>query len=159
MIDRGLGRHAGHAPVASRGTVVLAAGASDAHTWNLVYLHLLLEEMGFEVVDLGPCPPDEMVVAECLRVRPVLLVVSSVNGHGHCDGLRLIRRLRGVEALTSLPAVIGGKLDVTGTGAEERVESLVAAGFDAVFEEGTAAVSNFRAHMLQLAAAGLKPAP
>ncbi|MGQ4416103.1 methylaspartate mutase, partial [Streptomyces sp. SAS_269] len=34
--------------------VVVSSLASDAHTWNLVFLQLLIEESGFDVVNLGP---------------------------------------------------------------------------------------------------------
>lgn len=85
--------------------------ASDAHVWNLVYLELLLTEWGHHVVNLGPCVPDGLLVHRCLAVRPDLLVVSSVNGHGRDEGQRLISRVRARPELAALPAVIGGKLD------------------------------------------------
>ena len=95
-------------------TVVLSSLSSDAHTWNLVFLQLLLEEMGHRVVNLGACVPDEFLVAECLRHRPDALVISTVNGHGHIDGLRAIGRLRAEESLADMPVIIGGKLTVDG---------------------------------------------
>ncbi|MDH6108601.1 methylaspartate mutase sigma subunit [Kitasatospora sp. MAP12-15] len=119
-----------------RPTVVLTGVSSDAHTWNLVYLRLLLEELGWEVVNLGATTPDGEVIEACLRHRPQLLVVSSVNGHGHIDGVRLITALREVEELFGIPAVIGGKLGVAGEVGADRVVALLAAGFDAVFQDG-----------------------
>src|SRR3954447_20297379 len=89
---------------------------SDAHTWNLVYLQLLLEERGHEVANLGPCVPDELVVAECHRVVPDLVVVSTVNGHGRQDAERVVRRLRLDHRLDGTRIVIGGKLGIDGTG-------------------------------------------
>jgi methylaspartate mutase sigma subunit len=62
-----------------RGTVVVSGLASDAHTWNLVYLQLVIEELGYRVVNLGPCVPDDVLVEECRRIDPVLLVIGSVN--------------------------------------------------------------------------------
>jgi methylaspartate mutase sigma subunit len=119
-----------------RGTVVLTGVSSDAHTWNLVYLHLLLEELGWDVVNLGATTPDRDVVEACRRHRPDLLVVSSVNGHGHIDGARLITALREVEELFGIPAVIGGKLGVAGEVGADQVVALLGAGFDAVFQDG-----------------------
>ncbi|MGW2991231.1 cobalamin B12-binding domain-containing protein [Streptomyces sp. NPDC001193] len=75
------------------GKFVVSGVSSDAHTWNLVFLQLMLEERGHEVVNLGACPPDDEVVAACLRECPDALVVSTVNGHGHMDGERLVRTL------------------------------------------------------------------
>src|SRR5262245_41744776 len=91
--------------------VMVTSLSSDAHTWNLVYLQLLLEEMGCRVTNLGACTPDEMIVHACATRRPDLVVVSSLNGHGAHDGLRLIRVLRAEPDLAMLPVVIGGRLD------------------------------------------------
>ena len=115
--------------------VVLTTVSSDAHTWNLVYLQLLLEELGWRVTNLGACPPDDVVVEEFVRRRPDLVVISSLNGHGIQDGTRLIGAVRASPELVDLPVVIGGRLDVTGGGDGRNAERLLAAGFDAVFEE------------------------
>src|SRR5262249_59490655 len=95
-------------------TVVVTSVASDSHTWNLVYLQLVLEELGHKVVNLGACVPDELLISECLRVRPDLVVVSTVNGHGFHDGMELIGRFRALEDLATTPVVIGGKLGIAG---------------------------------------------
>jgi N-dimethylarginine dimethylaminohydrolase/methylmalonyl-CoA mutase cobalamin-binding subunit len=118
-------------------TIVVSSVASDSHTWNLVYLQLVLEELGHRVVNLGACVPDELLVSECLRLRPDLVVVSTVNGHGFHDGMRLIGRLRAREDLAMTPVVIGGKLGIAGPAGRAGRDQLRAAGFDAVFEEGT----------------------
>ncbi|MEU0807685.1 cobalamin-dependent protein [Streptomyces sp. NPDC005970] len=116
--------------------IVLTSTASDAHTWNLVFLQLLLEELGHRVVNLGPCVPEELLIAKCTEHRPDLIVVSTVNGHGHLDGVRLISAVRSDPGLGAVPAVIGGKLGVLGTGDPARTSALLAAGFGAVFEDG-----------------------
>jgi N-dimethylarginine dimethylaminohydrolase/methylmalonyl-CoA mutase cobalamin-binding subunit len=117
-------------------TVVVTSVASDSHTWNLVYLQLVLEELGHQVVNLGACVPDDLLVSECLRVRPDLVVVSTVNGHGFHDGMRMIGRIRACEELAVTPVVIGGKLGIAGPAGHASRDQLRAAGFDAVFEEG-----------------------
>ncbi|MEU7584311.1 cobalamin-dependent protein [Streptomyces sp. NPDC041068] len=120
--------------------------ASDAHTWNLVFLQLLIEELGYHVVNLGPCVPDELLLAEVQAIDPAVVVISSVNGHGHQDGMRVIRQLRDLRALSATPVVIGGKLGVTDDVAGTRARELMAAGFDAVFEDSgdpVAALRNF----------------
>lgn len=125
-------------------TAVVSGLASDAHTWNLVFLELLLTELGYTVVNLGACVPDELLVRECRDRSPDLLVLSSVNGHGHIDGARAVRALRAEAALAALPVVIGGKLGVAGELTAAQRDELVAAGCDAVFEESTDAITAFR---------------
>jgi N-dimethylarginine dimethylaminohydrolase/methylmalonyl-CoA mutase cobalamin-binding subunit len=127
-------------PVPSEGgglTVVVTSVASDSHTWNLIYLQLALAELGHRVINLGACVPDELLISECRRLRPDLVVVSTVNGHGFHDGLRLIGQVRACPDLAATPVVIGGKLGITGSAGHAGRDQLRAAGFDAVFEEGT----------------------
>jgi methylaspartate mutase sigma subunit len=136
--------------------VVVTSVSSDAHTWNLVYLQLLLEELGCRVTNLGGCTPDETIVNECLASSPDLVVVSSLNGHGAQDGLRLINAIRIRPELTATPVVIGGKLDVTG-GDRRTAERLVAAGFDAVFQENEGGTVAFRSFVRSLTAGSSLP--
>lgn len=113
---------------------VLASVPSDSHTWNLVALQLIIEEMGHEVTNLGACVPVDRLLAACRAERPDCLVVSTVNGHGRIDGARVIRRLREDPALAGLTAVIGGKLGVDGRPDPEVRRTLVGLGFDEVFQ-------------------------
>ncbi|MFD4660499.1 cobalamin B12-binding domain-containing protein [Kitasatospora sp. NPDC058444] len=124
--------------------VIVAGGTSDSHTWNLVFLQLLLEEMGFDVVNLGPCVPTDLLVSESLARRPVLLVVSSVNGHGFQDGIRMIGKVRERDELSAVPAVIGGKLAIAGAQSADQLAELIAAGYDAVFDDGAEGIASFR---------------
>jgi methylaspartate mutase sigma subunit len=136
--------------------VVVTSVSSDSHTWNLVYLQLVLEEMGHTVENLGACIPDVEMVERCREIRPDLVVVSSLNGHGFHDGMRVIDALRACPELVATPIVIGGKLDVTG-GDESNRERLLAAGFDAVFQQD-ADVDAFRAFVAALPARTPQPA-
>jgi N-dimethylarginine dimethylaminohydrolase/methylmalonyl-CoA mutase cobalamin-binding subunit len=123
-------------PAAASGlSVVVTSVASDSHNWNLVYLQLVLTELGHRVLNLGPCVPDELLVSECLRVRPDLVVVSSVNGHGLIDGMPLIGLIRACPELAGTPVVIGGKLGIAGPAGLQSRNQLRSAGFDAVFED------------------------
>jgi methylaspartate mutase sigma subunit len=132
---------------ATPATVLLSGVSSDSHTWNLVYLELLLRERGHRVNNLGACVPDDLLVRACLRDRPDVLVVSSVNGHGAGDGERMVRTLRAVPVLATLPAMIGGKLGTRGhTGATDRHRRLTSAGFDDVFE-GPDSLPRFLDHL------------
>lgn len=120
-------------------SVLVTGTSSDAHTWNLVYLQLLLEEWGHDVTNLGPCAPDDLVLSAALEHRPALLVVSSVNGHGHQDGLRLVRGLRSHPELAATTMVIGGKLGTDGLRNVGQVRRLLEAGYDRVFDDGDVA--------------------
>jgi methylaspartate mutase sigma subunit len=117
-------------------SVLVAGGASDAHTWNLVLLQLLLEQSGHRVENLGPCVPDRLLVERCRAAAPDLVVLGSVNGHGYRDGESAVRALRAEPELAGVPAVIGGKLGVDGVRDRARRARLLAAGFDAVFDDG-----------------------
>ena len=132
---------------AARLDIVVSGLASDAHTWNLVYLQLLLEERGHRVTNLGACVPDDLLTSRCGQAAPDLVVIGSVNGHGFQDARRVIGPLR--ARLASTPVVIGGKLGVDGAGG--RAEALLAAGFDAVFEDGDA-IAAFGRYVDRLAA-------
>ncbi|QKW21202.1 cobalamin B12-binding domain-containing protein [Kitasatospora sp. NA04385] len=118
--------------------VVLSTVSSDSHTWNLVFLQLLLEEQGYEVVNLGACVPDGVLIEAVRLHRPDSVVISSVNGHGHIDGARLIAALRADAdpRVAGVPVMIGGKLGIRGADDADLAGELVAAGFDAVFSEG-----------------------
>jgi methylaspartate mutase sigma subunit len=114
---------------------------SDSHIWNLVYLQKLLEEYGMRVRNLGCCTPVTDVVAAVAGRRPDLLVVSSVNGHGHHGARLLLSALRrdGLD----VTVVVGGKLTTAESdNAHVRVD-LLAHGCAEVFT-GEDAVPRFR---------------
>lgn len=50
--------------------VVLSTIPSDSHTWNLLFLQLLLEEHGCEVTNLGACVPVATLVGESAQSGP-----------------------------------------------------------------------------------------
>jgi len=133
------------APVA-----VVSGIASDAHTWNLLYLQLLLEEYGFRVTNLGACVPTSALVAACLRDRPRLVVIGTVNGHGLIEAPACIRSIRECPALRGVTVVIGGKLSLDGECRARDRQRLLRLGFDRVFT-GDDAVSAFERFLAQSA--------
>lgn len=115
--------------------VLLATTSSDAHTWNLVFLQLLLEENGFEVINLGSCVPDELLIDCARRERPDTIVISTVNGHASSDGVRMVQAIRNQPDIAHLPMVIGGKLGTSPASSHDSAHALANAGFDVVFTE------------------------
>lgn len=115
--------------------IVLTSVASDAHTWNLVFLELLFTELGHRVTNLGPCVSPQLLVQSCREADPDLVVMSSVNGHGLHDGQRAVEALRRAADLEQVPAIIGGKLGIAGLTDRKHIRQLLDAGFDAVFED------------------------
>jgi methylaspartate mutase sigma subunit len=119
-----------------RCTFLVSSVPSDSHTWNLVALQLILEEMGHRVCNLGPCVPIDLLLRACRAERPDCVVISTVNGHGQVDGARIITALRADPELAGLVVVIGGKLGVHGDADRELRHDLLERGFDAVFPVG-----------------------
>ncbi len=115
--------------------ILLSTVSSDSHTWNLVFMQLLLEESGREVLNLGPCVPDELLLKTARHEQPDAVVVSTVNGHGLTDGARVARLLRRCPATSHIPLMIGGKLGTSGGSEEATAEDLLTAGFDFVFTD------------------------
>jgi methylaspartate mutase sigma subunit len=121
-------------PGTSRPTL-LTTLPSDAHTWNLVFLQLFLEERGHHVVNLGATVPIALVEREACRLRPDLIVVSTVNGHGVPDGMRLVEALRRHPDLAATRIVIGGKLGVDGPQGPAVCDELLHVGYDGVYQD------------------------
>jgi len=136
----------------ARRIAVVSGLMSDAHTWNLVFLQLLLEGAGLPVVNLGPCVPPELLVAECRKHRPMLVVLSSVNGHGYQDGLRAMEALADSPDLSDSSIVIGGKLGTSDGLEAEQIARLLAAGYDAVYDDSADAPARFANLVSSLAA-------
>lgn len=124
----------GYTPVTSHLRVLVSGTSSDSHTWNLILLQLALQEQDREVLNLGPCVPDELLAETCLGWKPEVLILSSVNGHGHSDAARAIATLRRDLRLNQLPVVVGGLLGTTGCPNADYAPHLYAAGANAVFE-------------------------
>lgn len=121
--------------------IVLTGISSDSHTWNLVFMQILLEHIGHNVINLGACTPDQEVVEACMVNGADMLVVSTVNGHGNIDGERLIRLIRSQYELRNMPAVIGGKLGLLGDENSNFSDGLLRAGFSAVFNADSSLIN------------------
>ncbi|NQZ11150.1 MAG: cobalamin B12-binding domain-containing protein [Algicola sp.] len=115
---------------------------SDSHGWNLIYMELLLKEQGYDVNNLGVCVPNDLVIDECEKNEPDLVVVSTVNGHGYMEGKQLARSLAKQKQRLGFELCIGGKLNTDPTKLAKQVENLKSSGFDGVYA-GPAAVVQF----------------
>lgn len=114
-------------------TCLLATVKSDSHTWNLIYIQLLLEELGFNVLNLGPCVSPRDTIQAIKDNKPLFVVISSVNGHGWVEGESLYQ-LAASELMDSCPEfLIGGKLSVRESDEKEIVERLSEIGYSGVF--------------------------
>jgi len=130
---------------------VLSSTSSDSHMWNLIFVQLMLEEHGYRVTNLGACVPVEVLADRCAAQPPALVVLSTVNGHGHLDGALAVSRLRQVPSLAITPIVIGGKLGIQAS-SSDHAQHLRVAGFDAVFGDTAADLSEFSAFLRRVAA-------
>ncbi|MEU8269172.1 cobalamin B12-binding domain-containing protein [Sphaerisporangium sp. NPDC049002] len=129
---------------------VLSSTPSDSHTWNLLYVQLLMEENGWTVTNLGACAPVAMLLDESLRRVPDMIVISTVNGHGAQEARQVIAALRAEPSLSRVPVALGGKLCVSEDREQAVVGELAAAGYDAVLV-GDAAVPAFRSLLAEAA--------
>ncbi|MFC4258096.1 cobalamin B12-binding domain-containing protein [Marinobacter lacisalsi] len=126
--------------------ILITTVQSDSHTWNLIYIQLVLEELGATVTNLGSCVPIEESVSEIESCNADLVIVSSVNGHGYYQGMGLIKHAQNLLAGRLPPFVIGGKLS-TNTKMDVFIESdLVSAGYNAVFL-GDDAIASFKKYL------------
>lgn len=123
-------------------TALLTTIPSDAHSWNLVFMEMFLEERNWRVINLGTCVPFEQVIDVCSKEKPELVVVSTTNGHGYMEGAELAGLLRGLENRSAMKVVIGGKLGVDQSLDSQYAESLLESGFDEVFY-GPSALETF----------------
>lgn len=125
---------------------VVATVSSDAHTWNLVFFQLLLEERGHVVHNAGPCSTAAEVAARCRAHDAKLLVLSTINGHGVIEAASYLTRLQADPALAHVRVVIGGNLGINGELAVDEVARLYSCGFDGVFTS-SAALDEFDAFL------------
>ncbi len=113
--------------------ILISSISSDSHTWNLVYMQLLIEELGHKAINIGNCITIDYLVKQAHYHRPDILVISTVNGHGHIEGVEIMNELKKHDVLRNLKTVIGGKLGTLGNNNESYVQKLLDVGFQRVF--------------------------
>jgi methylaspartate mutase sigma subunit len=128
-----------------RPTVLLSGLRADSHTWGLAFLQLWLEERGFRVRNLGACVAPAELAAACAADTPVLVVLTTVNGHGLIEAEEAMEALRASGVRT--PVVIGGKLTISPATRIEARTHLLSLGFSGVFI-GHGALDEFDAFLV-----------
>lgn len=115
--------------------ILITSISSDSHTWNLVYMQLLCEELGCDVVNIGNCIPHDYLIQKLHYCKPDILLISSVNGHGYIEGIEIIRKIKNYRMLRQIISVIGGKLDTQRCINSAHIQKLYDEGFNGVFVE------------------------
>lgn len=90
----------------SRGRIVLATVQGDIHDIGKNIVSLLLENQGFEIIDLGKDVSAERIVAEIRRTRPFLTGLSALMTTTMTRMDEVIRKARaeGIDC----PFLVGG---------------------------------------------------
>ena len=125
---------------------ILATLPSDSHTWNLVYIQLLLQEYGYNVENLGSCTPIYDIIEKAYEIKPSFIVISSINGHGYLEAQTLIQLLREEDFIQNIPVLIGGKLTTNGLLEQFQKEHLYKMGYSGVFPASDS-IDDFRAYL------------
>lgn len=128
---------------------VVATTPNDSHSWNLVYLELLLADQYVGVHGLGPCTPVTRILETLRDFEVDLLVLSSVNGHGISAIADTVLQVRASAHGRDVPIAVGGKLDTSGGPSRDAIKLLTTNGVDRVFT-GESAVAQFLVWMNQL---------
>ena len=128
--------------------VIVSSVSSDSHTWNLIFMQLYMEELGFEVINLGACVGYDELIKRCHFEKPDLLLISTVNGHGCIEGVNIATMISNYPVLQRMTTVIGGKLTTKGDDNKQAIMDLYNAGFDGVFA-GEDSLSCFREFLLK----------
>ncbi len=119
---------------------------SDCHSWNLIYMEMILQEMGYKVINLGVCVPYNVMEVACENMRPSIMVVSTVNGHGFIEGEKIIKKIRKNKKTKEIKVVIGGKINTGSINNNGDKSRLIAMGYDGVFV-GDQSIAEFKEYV------------
>jgi methylmalonyl-CoA mutase cobalamin-binding subunit len=92
----------------SRGAVVIGATRSDAHVVSVYLVSLMLEERGFEVVNLSCCNPSRAFFDLDLPTPPRAVVIANQNGQALDD----LADLAAARGRATVPVILGGHYQV-----------------------------------------------
>lgn len=117
--------------------VILGVTTSDAHVVANKLLALMLEQKGFEVINLGACTPvEEFSKASKDNPDTLAILIGSLNGHAYED-LKPLKEAKETRAITC-PVFLGGNLSVGSQKKSGDLSRFLSIGIDKVlssFEE------------------------
>ncbi len=121
---------------------------SDAHTWNLFYLELILKESGFQTAVHGCCISYPEISKAVNLDHWDLIVVGSLNGHFYYESKQTFQAI--ISGITGKrpPIVAGGKIDVYDRDIEFLERAIMRQGYDNVFF-GSDSVDRFKEYCTQ----------
>jgi methylaspartate mutase sigma subunit len=114
--------------------ILLATTPSDSHTWNLIYLKMLLEEHNHQVNLLGPCTPVDDIISGVQLNNVDIVAISSINGHGFLEAQEIPQKM--CRLPHPPPIIIGGNLITNGRLSRKQKNHLIRIGFYEVYSEG-----------------------
>ena len=95
--------------LAKKGLIVIGATLSDAHVVSVYLLSMMLEERGYEVINLSCCNSTaEFFAAIPEGRRPVAIVIANQNGSALADLQDLPKLLHAHQ----VPVILGGHYHV-----------------------------------------------
>lgn len=130
--------------------VLIITTPSDVHSWNLVFLSLVVRDAGMTCRIVGPAPQLEEIKSGAVEFDPDIILVSTINGHGEFEATDVLLALREV-CDADIPVLIGGILGVTQESMGRRRSVLLSMGYTEVFEGADLTVDKVR---LELEKAG-----
>lgn len=116
--------------------VVIGVIGSDCHAVGNKIIHHVLEEKGFEVINIGVLSPQAEFINAAVETNADAIIVSSLYGHGEldCQGMRDKCKEAGIGDIL---LYVGGNI-VVGKQVWEEVEGRFKnMGFNRVYKPGT----------------------
>lgn len=97
-------------PRASRELVLLSCVEGERHALGLRMSANLLEGAGFQVIFLGPDPPNSEIVTTALTYRPAAIVLSGTGPRTYPAMIDAVGRLRAALG-RDVPLILGGETE------------------------------------------------
>lgn len=106
---------------------------SDAHTWNLFYLDLILKESGFSSEVLGGCVNLKDITKKVSTSHWDIIVVSSLNGHFYLESQSVLKSIKKGLGASNPIIVAGGNIDTNNRDIDFLERTVKKQGYDEVF--------------------------
>ncbi|MFE9426689.1 methylaspartate mutase [Kitasatospora sp. NPDC006697] len=137
--------------------VILGVAASDSHAVANHLIAFQLRQLGYQVVNLGPCTPvSEFADCHAENGDALAVVIGSINGHA-LEDLAPLRAVRD-QGLLDCPVIVGGNLSVGSAKTGREGDALLALGVDHVLQDVDELVGLLEELRAEAARAELHPA-